>query len=70
MNDSAELVCRENFFPDPASGGFCKPKCSQWLMYLQPAETISLAIIGIATVVGIVTTIVMVIVSFVHFTSM
>jgi hypothetical protein len=70
VNGSVELICQENFFPDPATGGFCKPKCSQWVMYQQPAETISLAIIGIATVIGIVTTIVMVILSFVHFTSM
>ena len=74
VSDSVELSCRESFFPASATGGdggrLCKPKCSQWVMYDQPTETVSLAIIGTSTVVGIVTTIVVVILSCIHFRSM
>ena len=62
-------VCREDFFPDPVSG-HCKPRCSSWLMFDQPTEIASLAVIGISTVVGILTTVVIITVSCIHFKSM
>ena len=60
-------ICQEDFF---LSGGLCKPKCSTWLMYSQTAEIASLVIIGTATVIGILTTVVIIILSFVQFKSL
>ena len=72
-NDSvvlSTLVCREDFFLDPSDGGSCKPNCNSWLMFSQSAKTVSTVIIGISTVIGILTTVVMIVLSFVRFRNM
>ena len=69
--NSTGSVCQENFFADPdVNGGLCKPKCSTWLMYTRTTEIASLVVIGTATVIGILTTVVIIILSFVQFRSM
>lgn len=48
----------------------CKPECSTWIMFSRTAETASLVVIGAATVVGILTTTVIILLSFVRFRNM
>ena len=62
------IVCSEDFFLN--DDAFCRPKCQSWLMFSRTAETASLAIIGSATVIGILTTVVIIILSFVHYRKM
>ena len=68
-NSGTSLICQEDFFYDPESDS-CRPECSKWLMYTRSAEIASLVVTGIATVIGILTTIVIIILSFVKFKSM
>ena len=71
VNDTTSLVCQKDFFLENVGGNLqCKPSCSSWLMYSQSAETASLVIIGTASVVGILTTVVIVILAFVRFNNM
>ena len=60
-------VCPEDFFPDPVSSGECKPQCSSWIMYSRPLELVTYVAIGSTTVIGILTTAVIIVLSFVHF---
>ena len=66
-NDNT-LFCTEDFFINDASD--CKPKCSSWTMYKKSAETVLLVIVGINTIAGILTTIVIVMLSFTYFRNM
>ena len=70
VNDNTTSVCPKDFFVDPISDGQCKPQCSSWMTYSQPLETASYVIIGLTTVIGILTTAVVIVLSFVRFKSM
>ena len=65
--DFLNLVCRENFFLED---GICKPNCNTWLMFQPSTEKASLAVIGICAVVGILTTVIIIILSFVRYRDM
>ena len=69
-NDNTTSVCPNDFFADPMNGGECKPQCSSWMTYSQTLEIATYVIIGSTTVIGILTTAVIIILSFVHFKSM
>ena len=68
-NITGGLICQENFFVDPVSG-LCKPSCSSWLMFNRFDTIVSRVFIGISTVIGILTTIVIVILSFARYRNM
>ena len=63
-------VCPEDFAADLMSSGECKPQCSSWMTYSRPLELASYVTIGSTTVIGILTTAVIIILSFVHFKNM
>lgn len=64
-NDSTTLFCTEDFFIDDV--GDCNPSCSSWTMHSKPVEKAALIIVGISQVIGILSTIVIIILSFTSF---
>ena len=72
--DDVMSVCKQEFFSDTAndsqSPGQCKPKCSSWLTFSQSSELASKVVIGLSTVIGMLTTIMIIILSFVCFKNM
>ena len=69
-NITLTSVCPEDFFADPMSDGQCKPQCSSWMMYSQPLEMVTYVMIGSTTVIGILTTAIIIILSFVYYRTM
>ena len=69
-NGNTTSVCPKDFFADPKSGGECKPQCSSWITYSQPLEMAAYVIIGSTTVIGILTTAVIIVLSFLCFKNM
>ena len=67
-NDSTTLFCTEDFFINDA--GDCKPNCNSWTMYSKTVETAALVIVGTSLVIGILTTIVIIILSFTSYKTM
>ena len=59
--NSTALVCDDGFYRD---GDLCLPSCHVWRTFHQSEETTSLAFIGTATIIGIITTIVIITLSF------
>lgn len=70
LDGATDVVCREDFFHDPADGGQCRPKCSSWSMFSKTAQLTSTTIIGMATVIGILTTGIVIVLSCVRFRRM
>ena len=68
--NTTSSVCPKDFFADPISDGQCKPQCNSWMMYSQPLEMVTYVLIGSTTVIGMLTTAIIVILSFVHYKSM
>ena len=69
--DSINSVCSEGFFADSAGGEVvCRPSCSSWKQFSSSVETASVVIIGAATVVGILTTALVIILSLTCFKRM
>jgi hypothetical protein len=60
-------VCSDDFF---LNGDLCRPKCSSWTMFSQSAETASVSVIGISTVIGIISTIIITTLSLVRVRNM
>lgn len=67
-------VCSKDFFSDQGNGTqsseYCKPKCSSWLMFSQSVELTNQVIIGLTTIIGILSTIVIIFLSCAYFKSM
>ena len=68
-NITGVLICQENFFFDPISS-VCKPSCSSWLMFSRSDTIVSRVFIGISTAIGILTTVVIIILSFARYRNM
>ena len=67
FNDSIQL-CSEDFFLN--DDGDCKPNCNHWTMNDKPVDTALRVILGTSIAIGIMTTIVIITVSFVSFRKM
>ena len=64
---NVSIVCDDDFF---LKGDVCRPRCSSWVMFSWSAETVSLSVIGVSTLIGILSTIIVIILSLVLFRNM
>ena len=61
------VVCIDDFFLEEDT---CRPSCSSWTMFSQSAEMASISVIGISTVAGIISTIIIITLSLVRVRNM
>ena len=63
------LICNEDFFPDNNISE-CRPNCETWNLYSGISETLTFVVIGLSTAVGLITTVVILILSLTKFRNM